>query len=527
MNFWSVDVLVRYAHLGAGVAQLDDRRVRTYEPDRLDEAAGDVLAGGLLTLDRAADAAQTVGPFDQATARAYLHGEEVWDSRLLVCAPGDTTPALAELINLITTQPATTTACAVLALPGASLPGGWTVTLDANRTLRVDVDAIPTLTCVELPEDDANGCALLLAQADDRTDIEIPALVDDTRPPTDLAGQLHPDLTLPRDVASLEPATSLLPGPDAAYLRVAATTADDLAVLAPQVPDHVSRAVADADPTLDDDLAAWFDDHCPLPRLTVLGPVALRVAATGSRTAAQGRQPQLLDMLAFLTTRAHGATTAEMSQAINTPEQRVPKNMSILREWIGKNPRTGRPHLPDARHTQAASLRGQSTYQVEDLLVDADLFRRLRTRAQTRGTHGLDDLELALSLVTGRLYDQLRSEGGTWLLEGDRHDHILEAAIVDAAHLVAVGRLQQGDIEAARAAAETAQRAVPHDEISQLDLVACLTAEGKHAAAEQHLRETVRNRSDDDLPSPTERPERTDDLIIEHAWFTRTKRSVG
>ena len=51
--------------------------------------------------------------------------------------------------------------------------------------------------------------------------------------------------------------------------------ADDLEALAPKVP-HAGqrRRASDADPTLDDDLAAWWSDDCPLPRLTLLGPVA-------------------------------------------------------------------------------------------------------------------------------------------------------------------------------------------------------------------------------------------------------------
>ena len=54
----------------------------------------------------------------------------------------------------------------------------------------------------------------------------------------------------------------------------------DLATLAPKVTHTVRDAVHDADPDLDADVAAWFADDCPLPRLTLLGPVRARTRGT-------------------------------------------------------------------------------------------------------------------------------------------------------------------------------------------------------------------------------------------------------
>ncbi len=61
---------------------------------------------------------------------------------------------------------------------------------------------------------------------------------------------------------------------------MAATTTDDLAALAPQVPERVGKQVEQADPTLDDDLRTWFDPRCDLPKLMMLGPLTVRVAPT-------------------------------------------------------------------------------------------------------------------------------------------------------------------------------------------------------------------------------------------------------
>ena len=88
------------------------------------------------------------------------------------------------------------------------------------------------------------------------------------------------------------------------------------------------------------------------------------------------------ELLAFLAFRPHGATVAEVAEAFAAG--RVREDVKILREWLGVNPRTGRRHLPDAREAAGARARGIPVYQVEDLLVDADLFRRLRVRGQAR-----------------------------------------------------------------------------------------------------------------------------------------------
>jgi hypothetical protein len=79
---------------------------------------------------------------------------------------------------------------------------------------------------------------------------------------------------------------------------------------------------------------------------------------------------------------------------------------------LGKNPRTEDWHLPDARFSRTAHLRGAPRYQVDDLLVDYDLFKRLHARGVTRGPDGIDDLELALGLVTGTPFTEITPKPG-------------------------------------------------------------------------------------------------------------------
>ena len=250
--------------------------------------------------------------------------------------------------------------------------------------------------------------------------------------------------------------------------QVAAATAEDLAVLAPAVPAATRTAVEDADPELDADLAAWFSPDCDLPRLTLLGPVQVR--AHGKAIAK--RKAYYTELVAYLATRAYGATEDEVADAFAITPARAREVMGTVRAWLGPNPRTGTLHLPHARESAAGKRRGVGVYEIDGLLVDADLFRRLRVRGQARGSDGIADLRRALTLVTGQPLDQLRATGWTWMYGGDRLDHHLICAVVDVAHIVTTHGLATGDLAVAREAVAAALRAAPYEEISRLDLAA-------------------------------------------------------
>ena len=324
------------------------------------------------------------------------------------------------------------------------------------------------------------------------------------------------------DEERVEGAASVLVAPDEEYLDIAATTSEDLSTLAPRVPDRVRRVVADADPALDDDVAAWFSSSCALPRLTLLGPVGARTRGVPVTK----RKPYYTELLTYLATRPNGATPEEVAAAFDITPTKARGYVGTVREWLGTNPRTGQPHLPDARRSTAAEHRGVGVYQIEDLLVDADLFRRLRLRGETRGPAGIKDLQRALSLVTGQPFSKLRPGGWAWLADGDRIDQHMLCAIVDVAHLVTTHLLHTGDLTAARATAELAALAAPDEEIPRLDLAAVAAASGHHNAATDIARGDICNRTDDEGP-PDQLSTRTQEVLERHGWVTGRDREAS
>ena len=502
VSVWARDLRIDCVDLLPELAPLNPARLRHHP------TPGQVLQDATAAARQQADLADQTGIAQLPTGRAHQAGDELWTAHLVVARPDHEPGALTGFTDVLRDRDATGAALMLTGDNDTDIPGATVLLVGPDELTLPDFGL--TLTPVRLSAAEGAGCAALMAGRLDLDDTPMPALEDSTQPWQDLAaigGSIREDLVRDRGTAA-EDATTLLHAPDEDYLAVAATTKEDLAALAPRVPAEVHAAVTTADPHLDADLAAWTSDTCDLPRLQLLGTVQAR--AHGDPYAVTERKAYYTEMLAWFALHPGGGTSAQLMDAFGITAGRVRGDVKAVRDWLGINPRTGTKHLPDARQSAAGRAQGRGIYQVDGLLTDLDLFRRLRVRGQARGgPEGMNDLAAALTLVSGRPFTGLREAGWSWLLEGDRIDEHMVCAIVDVAHLVVTDALHRGDTALARAAAEVAAQAAPYEDTPKLDLAAIARADGQMSVARAIIEDDICNRSDDPGLPPTELPART------------------
>lgn len=436
------------------------------------------------------------------------------------------TSAFDELADLITSPgPRLGT---VLVSVGSMAHGSERLVLnvDAGGRLRIaELDL--EVSAAGLSPEEAKACAAIVEVTRETEPMPTPEYdgeADGWRSHVDQAGALREELTEPRGEGPAGEG-SLLPGATNDYVVAAATTAQDVEKLAPLVSEATGHAVIESDPTLDDDLAEWHDPRSRLPKLTLLGPVGLR---TKSRKPPPSRsRPQLIEILAYIAMHPEGVVSRELSTVFGRSVSRLRTDVGTIRDWLGANPRTGRPHLPAGDASKIYRETKTAGYQVEDVLVDVDLFNRLRARGQARGAAGIDDLIEALRLVIGQPFSELREKGWSWLYDGDPLHEIAASAIADTAHLVVTHALKEGDLSTAREAVGVARRASPHDEISRLDQARITVAGGDAETADQLLDRAVFNRTDD-CSGPVEAPDRSKEVFERRRqWDANEEQPTG
>jgi len=508
VNPWSRDVRITCLGVADEIRGMNPPRFTP--PRRVSEAAAGLRIGAAATIAR-----MTQTGTDLITSRSAQLAGEAWGAQVLLAdADAVSDEAVQQLAQVVADRPGAT-ATAIVVTGEQPTITGTVLDVTPNGRLRIrhaDLD----LVAVGLTSDEALGCAALLAQTDTETDVPMPASSASTagwQAMANDAGALRPEHTLPRqdpEDRPPEPANSLI---DTKQRVLPETlTPEDLEHLDPRVPERVRVEVESADPDLDQDVLDWFAPDCDRPRLTLLGPVAVRAHGTPIAK----RKPFFIEVLAYIALREHGATAEELATAFGHNISTTRSSVTTVRDWLGINPRTGEPHLPDATRSRAAALRGIPVYQIDDLLVDVDLFRRLRLRGQARGKDGTRDLVIALRLVTGRPFSQLRHTGWSWLSDMNIDNHMV-CAIVDVAHLLTGWFLTDGDLHRARAATETALLAAPYDALTKLDLAAVTKAEGHLDEARQIVRDLCNEPDEDGLP--TEIGDRIGAIIAQMDWL--------
>lgn len=483
INPWSARVCVYALGVAEELADIDHLRLRYFPPD---DPSG------------IEDAVQAV---DDAL--------EVPDNYVLVLTTesGDREQHLAASISGHLTRPAV-----VLVSLGDDLPGSTRAAITtAGRLVVADLGidvAAPGLT-----RDEAAACAEVVAATDAADSVPIP--VDDSATQgwevhANLAGALRPELVADRpvevDVAA--DGVTLLPRAPAEYASAAPVTTDDVAVLAPLVREG-ARAVIEQDlDDLDRDLADFGLTPPRRPWIRLLGPVEAK--GCGDRLTAPYRDSTRLDAFAYLALHPHGATAKELKNA-GIVGNSVAQRTTELRTWLGKDPETGRPFLPNAHHVPSRGTAGP-VYQLENCLCDVHLFRALRVRGQARGGDaGIADLVAALGLVEGVPFTQTLGHFA-WVFEGERVDHIMTIAVIEVASVVIAHALANDDLPLARFAAEAAHKAAPDDDQTRLDLIAVAAREGHGDTAVLQLVDAI-GATSDDYRSPIDPSERTKAII--------------
>ena len=332
-------------------------------------------------------------------------------------------------------------------------------------------------------------------------------------------GSLRDEYTEPRHTEGGD-GSSMLPDADEVYLTAGATTPEDLAALGRSVPESTRAEVAALDPTLDEDLADWFDESCPRPKVHLLGPVEVR-ALNGADPATINNANMTVSLIAYLACQERGVTAERVAADFGWKTKQTAENRaSDARNLLGKR-EDGSDWLPEAGASESARRGGTPTYALPyqgpgGVLSSAELFIRLRNRAERRGDAGgcEADLVTALSLVTGTPF-----EGGTdrrfpWLIKTQRHDINLRNNVTDTAHILANRGVTTGRPDLIRTACAAARMANPDVDVAWLDEAAVKEAEAGKDAADEMLRREVVDRYDEDLP------ERTETILDQRRWAT-------
>lgn len=499
-NSWAELLQVTLVGFGAEMAQM--------HPDRLAYAADPAaaLAAVRAQLDSVATVVDESGlPVLQGRARGIAG--DAWAPHVLLIAPDAVTDraGLTELLDAVVDRGDRSTVALVVTTADddatAAAADGWVLRVDQDGVLSIP-DLGLELIAQQIPAGQAAQLAQLLALA---ASTDQAAATSPLPAGTPVSTQLRPEL----DDQRWARADSALPLPEQVYLEVSATTPEDLQAIAPVVQVDVREQLAASDQDLDADVAEWGDPTSTRPRIAVLGPVT--VHAKGG-TSARPLSPMKAEMAVYLAMHPTGVSPEQYGTDLWPEDPDIAGSTKLrnsiyeLRRALGRSSRTGSDFLPRNAATNGA------LYRLEDVLVDAELFRRLRLRgfARDEQTDRMNDWWQALGLVRGGPFTASRPGGFSWLASRPV-DHEYTASIVDLAHAVATHHLAESEPDRAETAAKIALTAAEGaSDISLLDLVWACDAQDRRAEGDAYIRQIMANNDTDDLEGL---PPRTYDVL--------------
>jgi hypothetical protein len=191
------------------------------------------------------------------------------------------------------------------------------------------------------------------------------------------------------------------------------------------------------DPDLDADLARWHASDPPVPLIGVLGAPTVRAPGI----APSARTSWFVEVLVYLCLHPAGVS---VQQALTDlwPHGRTIKPSTVRHAFYGARRWAGAPTDPDTGQlgpTFVSDMVGSDSYRIRGHLLDWDLFRRLRKRAEARhAAHhpgAVTDYRAALGLVRGPILSGLRPNGYAWLNNHhQRHDLQIPGFVADTCH---------------------------------------------------------------------------------------------
>ena len=145
-----------------------------------------------------------------------------------------------------------------------------------------------------------------------------------------------------------------------------------------------------------------------------------------------------------------------------------------VRKWMGRDA-AGEQYLPNAN---------DGLYRLTARLLDAELLRRLRKRAQAKAaasnpSGALEDYTAALRLVRGRAMPEAEGQAYSWLANLDRmEDRRIPAWVTETAHEAAEIAFGLNDLDTARWASDIGHLSNRDSEIPLCDLLLVAQASG-------------------------------------------------